>query len=61
LELYLQELARNPANAEARSGIAALRERLLARAQNALLDERLMKRPPPSRRRGTQARTWDVS
>lgn len=41
LELYLQELARNPANAEARSGIAALRERLLARAQNALLDERL--------------------
>ncbi len=41
LELYLQELARNPANAEARSGIAALRERLLARAQNALLEERL--------------------
>ena len=33
--------ARNPANAEARSGIASLRERLLARAQNALLDERL--------------------
>jgi TonB family protein len=41
LELYLQELARNPANAEARSGIAALRERLLARAQKALLEERL--------------------
>ena len=41
LELYLQELARNPANDEARSGIAALRERLLARAQNALLEERL--------------------
>jgi protein TonB len=41
LELYLQELARNPANAEARSGIAALRERLVARAQNALLEERL--------------------
>jgi protein TonB len=41
LELYLQELARNPANAEARAGIAALRERLLARAQSALLEERL--------------------
>jgi protein TonB len=41
LELYLQEFARNPANAEARSGIATLRERLLARAQSALLEERL--------------------
>jgi protein TonB len=41
LELYLRELARNPGNAEARIGIAALRERLLARAQNALLEERL--------------------
>lgn len=41
LELYLQELARNPANSEARSGIATLRERLLARAQSALLDQRL--------------------
>jgi TonB family protein len=41
LELYLQELARNPANADARAGIAEVHERLLARAENALLEERL--------------------
>ena len=41
LELYLQEQARNPANTEARAGIATVRERLLARAESALLEERL--------------------
>jgi TonB family protein len=41
LDLYLQALARNPADAEARAGLAELRERLLARAENALLEERL--------------------
>jgi TonB family protein len=41
LELYLQELARNPSDAEARAGLAEVHERLLARAENALLEERL--------------------
>ena len=41
LELYLQELARNPSNADARAGLAEVHERLLARAENALLEERL--------------------
>lgn len=41
LELYLQAQARNPADARARSGLAEVRERLLARAENALLQERL--------------------
>jgi TonB family protein len=41
LDLYLQALARNPADAEARAGLAEVRERLLARAENALLEERL--------------------
>ncbi len=41
LELYLQELGRNPGNADARAGIAEVHERLLARAENALLEERL--------------------
>jgi TonB family protein len=41
LELYLQVGARNPGSAEARAGVAAVRERLLARAENALLEERL--------------------
>jgi TonB family protein len=41
LDLYLQALARNPADADARAGLAEVRERLLARAENALLEERL--------------------
>jgi TonB family protein len=41
LELYSQALARNPADAIARAGVAEVRERLLARAENALLEERL--------------------
>jgi TonB family protein len=41
LELYLQMQARNPADAEARAGLAEVHERLLARAENALLEERL--------------------
>jgi TonB family protein len=41
LELYLQAQARNPADAGARAGLAEVRERLLAKAENALLEERL--------------------
>jgi TonB family protein len=41
LELYGEELARNPADAAARAGVAEVHERLLARAENALLEERL--------------------
>jgi len=41
LELYLQLQARNPGDADARSGLAEVHERLLARAENALLEERL--------------------
>jgi TonB family protein len=41
LELYLQAEARNPADAAARAGLAEVHERLLARAENALLEERL--------------------
>jgi TonB family protein len=41
LELYLQLQARNPADADARTGLAEVHERLLARAENALLEERL--------------------
>jgi TonB family protein len=41
LELYLQAQARNPADPVARAGIAEVRERLLAKAENALLEERL--------------------
>jgi len=41
LELYLQALARDPADADARAGLAEVRERLLTRAENALLEERL--------------------
>jgi TonB family protein len=41
LELYLQALARSPADPIARAGVAEVRERLLARAENALLEERL--------------------
>lgn len=41
LELYGQLQARNPADAEARLGLAEVHERLLARAENALLEERL--------------------
>jgi TonB family protein len=40
LELYLQMLARNPADADARAGVAEVYEQLLARAENALLEER---------------------
>jgi TonB family protein len=41
LELYLQLQARNPADANAGAGLAEVKERLLARAENALLEERL--------------------
>jgi TonB family protein len=41
LELYLQAQVRNPADSIARAGIAEVRERLLAKAENALLEERL--------------------
>jgi hypothetical protein len=41
LEFYLRELGRNPRSATAHAGIAELRERLYARAQSALLEERL--------------------
>lgn len=41
LELYLQAQARNPSDAAARAGLAEVRERLLAKAENALLEERL--------------------
>jgi TonB family protein len=41
LELYLGLQARNPADATARTGLAEVHERLLARAENALLEERL--------------------
>jgi hypothetical protein len=41
LELYSQLQARNPADANARSALAEVKERLLARAENALLEERL--------------------
>lgn len=41
LDLYLRALTRNPADAEARAGVTEVRERLLARAENALLEERL--------------------
>ena len=40
LELYLQQLAGNPEDAHARAGVAEVQERLLARAENALLEER---------------------
>ncbi len=41
LELYLNLQAHNPADADARAGLAEVHERLLARAENALLEERL--------------------
>jgi TonB family protein len=41
LELYIQAQAQSPADALARAGLAEVRERLLARAENALLEERL--------------------
>ena len=41
LELYLQLQARNASDADARAGLAEVHERLLARAENALLEERL--------------------
>ncbi len=41
LELYSQAQARNPADAAALAGLAEVHERLLARAENALLEERL--------------------
>jgi TonB family protein len=41
LNPYLQAQAQNPADPVARSGLAEVRERLLARAENALLEERL--------------------
>jgi TonB family protein len=41
LALYSQALGRNPADPIARAGVAEVRERLLARAENALLEERL--------------------
>ncbi len=41
LQLYLQAAARDPSDAKARTGLAEVHERLLARAENALLEERL--------------------
>jgi TonB family protein len=41
LELYLGLLARNAADLSARAGLSEVHERLLARAENALLEERL--------------------
>jgi TonB family protein len=41
LELYLGLLARNAADSRARAGLSEVHERLLARAENALLEERL--------------------
>ena len=41
LDLYLQALTLDPADTAARAGMAEVRERSLARAQNALLEERL--------------------
>jgi TonB family protein len=41
LELYLQAAARSPADPKAREGLSEVRERLLATAENALLEERL--------------------
>jgi TonB family protein len=41
LELYTQAQAQNPADALARAGLTEVRERLLAGAENALLEERL--------------------
>jgi len=41
LDLYGQAQAQNPADAAARAGLAEVRERLLARAENAMLEERL--------------------
>jgi TonB family protein len=41
LDLYLRLQAHNPADAGARAGLAEVKERLLARAENALLEERL--------------------
>jgi hypothetical protein len=40
LELYLRATAQNPADPVARAGLAEVRDRLLARAENALLEER---------------------
>jgi TonB family protein len=41
LDLYLQALARDPADAAATTGLAEVHERLWVRAENALLEERL--------------------
>ena len=41
LELYSEAQARNPTDAAARAGLAEVHERLLASAENALLEERL--------------------
>jgi TonB family protein len=41
LELYLQALARDPGNSDAKAGLAEVHERLLARAENALLEDRM--------------------
>jgi hypothetical protein len=41
LELYLRASAQSPADPLARAGLAEVRDRLLARAENALLEERL--------------------
>jgi TonB family protein len=41
LDLYRQALARNPADAAAKTGLAEVQERLWARAENTLLEERL--------------------
>ena len=40
LELYMRKLAKTPNDATARAGIGEVRERLLSRAENALMEER---------------------
>jgi TonB family protein len=41
IEKYLEALARNPTDVEARAGLAEIQERLWTKAENALLEERL--------------------
>jgi len=55
LELYVGLLARNAADSSARAGLSEVHERLLARAENALLEERWMKRRRRSKRRANPA------
>jgi len=49
-------LARNPADSSARAGLAEVHERLLARAENALLEERLDEAAAASKQRAIRHR-----